>query len=231
MGWYTDIISCKYNEKNEYNKFLRDLSFLPWLDKNIKILEIGCSFWRFTAFIKKLWFKSYTWIDIELDNSWKNNLEKKFPWYFFYRDDACHFLENTKEKFDVIYMAHVFEHLSEEEAIKAIKLIHEHLNIDWYYINYMPNAACLKWCMYMYHDITHKRIYDTDSFEQISYMNNIQWTKIHHKNTIPVASPFFVFMFKCINPIFVFFSKIYYFGMWYLFPRIYSSEILSIMRK
>lgn len=218
-----------YNIKNMCAKFQSETGhILDHLKRDIKILEIGFWKWDFAYYCHTKGFSNYTGIDID-DTFLKKN-EKRFPEYKFSADDiSTFFINNTW--YDIIFMAHVFEHLDEKEANETVSLIYSSLTTWWYWINYMPNADSHKACALRYHDITHKKIYNSHSFEQILLTNDAMFSNINHYNTLPSLSPFIRFLFKIIHPFFLIPTKIYFAGMWILFPTVYSSEILSIMKK
>ncbi len=218
-----------HNIKNVFAKLQDEMwHILDGFNKDAKILEIGFWKWDFAYFCHNKGFKNYTGIDI--DDTFKKQNEKKFPEYIFSSDDIINFFaKNTW--YDVIFMAHVFEHLDEKEANETVSLIYSSLNEWWYWINYMPNADSSKACALRYIDITHKKIYNSHSFEQILLTNDALFTTINHYNTLPSISPYIKLLFKMIHPFFWVMTKIYFAWMWLIFPKIYSSEILSLMKK
>jgi hypothetical protein len=74
----------------------------------------------------------------------------------------------------------------------------------------MPNADSSKACALRYIDITHKKIYNSHSFEQILLTNDALFTEIKHYNTLPSISPYIKFLFKIIHPFFLIATKIYF---------------------
>ena len=224
-----NIQNKEKNIKYHWHKLQKETWFIfNHLNKKINILEIGFWNWYFTYFCKKNRFKNYTWIDI--DNTYMKQHKKEFKNYIFHKTDIIDFLQKNKG-YDIIFMSHVFEHLDEKQAKKAINLIYSALNKGWYLINYMPNADSFKAASLRYIDITHKKIYNSHSFEQIALSNNANFSYIKHFNTLPAILPFKKVIFQIIHPIFKIFTIIYFYWMWLMFPKIYTSEILSIMQK
>lgn len=215
---------------NFFDKYKNELGeIFKRLHKNSKILEIWFGQWNFIHFCKEQWFENYTWIDI--DDTFIKQHEKEFKNYKFFNADIIDFLNNNKW-FDVIFMSHVFEHLDEKEANQAIMLLYSSLKEWWYWINYMPNAdAYLNASTLRYIDITHKKLYNPNSLEQIILTNNVKFDKIQYFNTLPAINPYIKLLFKIIHPIFLRATKIYFYGMWFSFSKIYTSEILSIAKK
>lgn len=225
---YAQWIKDNTNIANVLAKFEDELPIINALKKDVKILEIGYWKWDFAEFCFKKWFTNYTWI--EVDNGFEDYNKKRFSKYNFSMTSIWDFFA-SHSWFDIIFMAHVFEHLNDDEANETVSLIFENLNIWWYWINYMPNADSPKAAALRYIDITHKMIYNSHSFEQRLLFNNAFFSEIKHYNTLPSINPIFKFIFKIIHPFFLITTKIYFTGMWLIFPKIYSSEILSIMKK
>jgi len=222
--------NIKKTRKNAFYKYKNEIGkTLKHLNKKIKILEIWFWQWNFTYFCKENGFKNYTWIDI--DDTFIKELKKEFKNYNFLKEDIIKYLQKNKW-FDVIFMSHVFEHLNEKEAGDTVKLIYSALNKWGYRINYMPNAdSHLNVWTLRYIDITHKKIYNSNSFEQILSTNIKKKLQTQHFNTLPGINPYLKWIFKIIHPIFFRITKLYYYGMWYTFPKIYTSEVLSIIKK
>ena len=224
------IRNMRKTRENVFYKYKSDLNtLLKSLNKNIKILEIGFGNGNFANFCKEYWFKNYTWIDI--DDTFLGKNSNDFKNYHFKKQDFESFLRENKG-YDIIFMAHVFEHLNDKEIKALITWIYLSLNTWWYRINYMPNAdSHLNACSLRYIDITHKRIYNSNSFEQIILTNDVAFSKIKHFNSFPAIHHYIKFIFRSIHRIFLWITKVYYYWMWYSFPKTYTSEILSIIEK
>lgn len=208
---YRDTLITEDKATYFFHKYEKELNhILKPLDKNVNILEIGFWQWNFSFFCKKKWFVNYVWIDI--DDTFINELRYKLRNYNFLKIDIINFLKENKW-FDVIFMSHVFEHLDEKNANEAIKLLYSSLKKWWYFINYMPNAdSYLNPSTLRYIDITHKTIYNKNSFEQLILTNWIVFSTIKHFNTLPAINPYIKFLFKIIHPIFLWLTKIYFYG-------------------
>lgn len=225
--------SIEWNSNSSEYVFLKFQSEIGHLfkqrNRDISILEIGLWNGDFANFCFKNKFINYTGVDI--DDTYISQLKSKYSNYSFIVSDIAIFLENNNVQYDIIFMSHVFEHLPEDVANQSTKLIYQKLNEWWYWINYMPNADSMKACALRHIDVTHQTIYNTNSLEQRLFMNDANFLEVNHFNTLPAIHPVIKSVFKIIHPIFLVFTKIYYFGMWLTFPKIYTSEILSIMKK
>lgn len=232
-----DYFSSRKDYQNDYKnnkdkiykitnkKYSKDImKFFP--SKDIKILEIGFWNWKFANFLFQNWYKEYTWIDV--DDFYIRDLKETFPEYHFYKSNIHEFLMPNKNKYDIIFMSHVFEHLNKSERETCIKCIETSLKKNWYRINYMPNADSdiLLWYGRRW-DITHYTIYNSISFEQLlnKYSN---FSEINHYNQyVWFQNP----IYRIFHKITLFFTKIYYLGMWSHLPKIYTWEFLSIIKK
>jgi len=223
--WYinTDLHKlCK-------NKYIRkNKEIWEYLTKDLKVLEIWVWNWDFACFCEKKWIKDYTWIDI--DDYYFNELRKKFVKYSFIKANFQDYLVDKEEFYDIVYISNVFEHLNEIERKSMIKLVYSSLKKWWKWINYMPNADSVILLGHTaFWDVTHYRVYNTTSFEQIIKMNWINFYKITHKTLCIWCDNMIK---KIIHWIFIFLSKVYYLWMWTsAFPKIYTWEFISILEK
>jgi len=219
--WYSTI-NCKWLVK-KYKCNFGDVFNKKW--KNIKILEIWCWMWCFTEFIKNLNIKDYTWID--LDNDSIIFLKEKYPEFHFINISVFDFLK-WEDKYDIIFISHVFEHFSIEEWILLSKLIFKSLKSNGVWINIMPNAWSLYYSWYMrYVDITHKTLYSYESFSQILLQSWFQKDKILHKNFLVSCK----FYFRFVKTIWIFIHKILLWLIWQSFHKIYTDNLLTIIKK
>lgn len=193
------------------------------LPKDAKILEIWCGKWEFAYFCHKLWFTNYVWFDLDPFVIEEN--KKNYPHYTFSGDDAFVYLESNKV--DIVFMSHVFEHLTLEEWQKLSRLIHKSLNPGWQWVNVMPNASSLSWSSFgRYNDITHKIIYTPNSFNQVLLQTWFMIENIQHKNAqhrIYIVNVVRKIM-RCVVGFFCFF-------FWYPADSVTTFEIWSFMEK
>lgn len=148
-----------------FNAFI--LPHIPQ-DNNCKILEIGCGYGRYTHLLTHtLGYENTVGIDIseEQIEFAKNNyqLTKVF------KADALEFLEAGQEKYDIVILMDVLEHLELDYAIRLLKKIKQCLNQYGKLIIQVPNGLSpLK--PIFYGDVTHIRAFSSNSMTQILRM-------------------------------------------------------------
>lgn len=154
--------SSSNNEKYDENYFKTFyLNKLP-NDKNCLILDIGCGNGKYLNILKKNGYQKLYGIDI---SSEQIELAKKSNLTNVECIDAIDFLKNVKEKYDVILLIDVLEHLDLNPSIELINLIYKALKKDGKLFIQVPNALSL-FSPLRYSDITHKRAYSKNSIIQ-----------------------------------------------------------------
>lgn len=151
--------------------------------KDLRVLEIWSWQWKFASYCKSIWIKNYTWLD--LDDTIIEYTKKQFPEYSFFNTDVINFLSENKDKFDIVFMSHVFEHFSIDDWITLAELIKNNLSIDWIWFNFMPNWWSSRWNWLRYCDITHKTIYTITSFNQVLRIAWFEDKNVNHYSVIP----------------------------------------------
>jgi len=129
-----------------------DKKFWKHIKSDDKILEIWTWLWGFANFCLYKGIKDYLWI--EIDRWISEKLCEHFNIYKIIDTDALDFFKKTEEKYDIIFMSHVFEHFCIEDGRILAKSILEHLTAKGVWINVMPNAWCISACYGRYADIT-----------------------------------------------------------------------------
>ena len=194
------------------------------LDKKVCILEIGSGNGWFSNYCDKLWFKNYIWFD--LDDNMTQKTQKIFPNYKFYSKDIFDFLNSQKNAFDVVFISHVFEHLEEERACEISKLIYESLKLWWIWINTMPNAEA-PYTSQRYLDVTHKKIYSSNSFSQILLEIGFEKNNINHYEQVLGNN----IIIRGIMKIFKYFHKAFLLSAGIYPPKIFTQNIFTIAKK
>ncbi len=119
LTWIFDRLA--YNASYQYYQALhhpgRQLTsefLLPHIDESFSVLDLGCGYGHYSSLIggkaRKVVGVDYNKTYIEMANAKyrSSNVE-------FHCDDALRFLERSEERFDVLVLAHVLEHLDHPE--------------------------------------------------------------------------------------------------------------------
>ena len=223
--WYSQWIDIQSLE-NYKKKYSKELSNYINIIKNWSILEIWSWQWKFAYFCDKIWVKDYTWIDI--DDYFFNDCKCFSPNFNFIKTEFSSYLNGNINKFDVIFTSHLLEHLDNCERENLILWINKWLKKWGIWINYMPNADSVIMVWFgRYNDITHKTIYNPNSFEQLINLCPVEFTVEHINPYIWLSN----FIFRIIHLLALFFTKIYYLSMWSIFPKCYLWEFISVLKK
>jgi SAM-dependent methyltransferase len=146
-------------------------------DKNIKILEIGCGFGQLILALKNLGYMDIQGIDIDpfaVNSCLKKNLAVELT------QDLLKYDPNG-EKFNLIIMSHVLEHMKKNEIIPTLSYIKKRLLKDSGELFLMvPNGQSNTGCYWAYEDFTHNTLFTAGSifyvlksagFEKINFVD------------------------------------------------------------
>lgn len=147
-----NIKDC-YNSKESLNAYLskewltktESNIFKLFNDKNIKILDLWCWWWRTTKALYDLWFKNIIWVDfadklIEWAKNKYQNISNLFKVW-----DATNLKEFNDNDFDMVFFS--FNWLdyipTRELRLKAYNEINRVLKKEWFFIFSSHNRKCL----------------------------------------------------------------------------------------
>lgn len=153
LEWYTSLI---------WNDFGSSFSE----QKDISILDIGCGTGQL---LKVLETKGYTNLTgVELDKGQYEAAKEYIPKAKLFNDDLLNFFKKSTEKFDMILMIDVIEHMSKNEVVEILSQIREHLKPGGTFIIRTPNAdSTLIAPRFRYIDFTHNFILNQESMGTI----------------------------------------------------------------
>ena len=213
------------DEKNIHMQFMYEIwKFLP-TNKNTTILDIWYGQWYFSTYMNSMWYKNYTWVDI--DNTYQNELEKNMPHYTFHHQDVFDFFNTNTTQYNIIFPSNIFEHLGKEERIVRINKMNHFLQEGGMRINYMPNADSILWATgSRYTDITHYSLYNYISFSQLLHEHG-NFSTISHYNQYIWNTIFKRILHKTA----IWITKIIYTILWFSFPKTYTWQIITICKK
>jgi len=139
------------------------LKHLP-VDRNAKIVDLGCGMGHFLNFLVKEGYNNYIGIDVS-----KENIEfcKKNK-FNVVLGDIFEFLKDKEDTYDVIIMNDIIEHLEKSEIILLLQLIFNALHHDGRLIIKAPNAANpIMASSSRYADFTHELLFTEESMSQV----------------------------------------------------------------
>ena len=142
------------------------IKLLP-INKESKILDVGCGYGRYLWSLRKLGYTSYYGVDISEEQTdyaksvlGLNNVE---------RTDAIYWLEGKESIFDVIFAIDILEHLDTNDLIELCQKIFTSLKPGGRVIVQVPNGVSLINPI-IYGDLTHVRAFTVESMKQLFLM-------------------------------------------------------------
>jgi 2-polyprenyl-3-methyl-5-hydroxy-6-metoxy-1,4-benzoquinol methylase len=161
------IIQTRYYRKN-YSRHLP-------IDKNKKILDLGCGMGHFLYYLKTEGFTRCQGIDISQENiefCKKNNLDAE-------TGNIFEFLADTEEAYDAIIMNDLIDHLEKPEIVYVLNLIFEKLQPQGRLIIKAHNASNpIMASSSRYIDFTHELLFTEESLSQVLKISGFKQVKI-----------------------------------------------------
>lgn len=127
--------------------------------KDSRILEIGCGYGQKLKALKDMGFSEVRGIDVDggaVRYCQQNGLA-------VIQDDVNKYCERTDEKYDIIIMSHVLEHIQKEEIIPTLSNIKNRLVEKGSFLLMVPNAQSNTGCYWAYEDFTHSTLFTSGS--------------------------------------------------------------------
>ena len=180
---YKQKIYKNYTSKNIFKKVPKTLSFntnraplykylikkfFP-IDKNIKIIDIGCGFGDFVWCIDNMGFKNV----IGIDNSEEMiNEGQRLGVNKIKKDDVFLYLKKTaSNSIDLVTAIDLIEHLDKSSLFVLIEEIYRVLTVNGKVITHQPNADSPFSNSILYGDYTHEQAFTAQSIGQLFYSN------------------------------------------------------------
>jgi SAM-dependent methyltransferase len=134
-------------------------------NKAASILDYGCGSGFLLNALYDAGYTTLTGIDRAEDQI--KSCQKRFPAIKFISGTLSELRGSSNEKYDIVFMIHVIEHLTLEKAIELLEEIRLIIKPEGKLIMTTPNACFAQASYHLYHDLTHKRLYDTESLVQL----------------------------------------------------------------
>lgn len=134
------------------------------LDKEAKIVDLGCGFGDLIYTLMHKGFKNVLGVEIgELQINYMK--QKGIP---FVKKDIISFLKEVNDSFDLIFMFDVLEHFYKSEVIEILSLAKRSLNQTGHIVLRVPNAEAIFKGSIMYGDFTHETFFTKRSLIQLA---------------------------------------------------------------
>lgn len=194
------------------------------IDKNSKILDLGCGYGSFLYFLKMHGYKDVVGVDISGEEIALCN--RFFESYKLSKIDIFDYIGATKEKFDVIYLSHVLEHIKKEQLLGFLETVKNLLNETGFFIIVVPNnASYFNSTANRYGDLTHEIGFTDKSLRQALTLADFRHIEI--RNYFGVGN----FLLNIARKVSLFFFEILIQIMGYEKQEIYTPSILVIAQK
>lgn len=155
--------------------------FLP-LDKNARILDIGCGNGGFIHFLQSLGYKNAMGIDIS-----KEQVEsaKKLGIQNVMHADLTEYLSRKPCYYSAIFARDVIEHFVKDEILEILSLIYSSLENKGTVVVQTPNAEGPFGGRYRYWDFTHEIAFTRTSLNQILGITGFQEITFYPTGPVP----------------------------------------------
>jgi 2-polyprenyl-3-methyl-5-hydroxy-6-metoxy-1,4-benzoquinol methylase len=151
---------------NKYKKIILKEHKDVFSDKNKKILDIGCGTGFLLMVLEEVGFNNLTGIEVDFNQSIEAIKNLKFSKIL--NQEIFDFFNVNMEKYDLIFLYDLIEHIEKEKIISLLKLIHKFLNKNRLLIIKTPNADSPFFASRMrYIDFTHEISFNKESINMV----------------------------------------------------------------
>jgi len=167
--------------KKNYKPIERNLGlfFKKNIKKDYSILDLGCGYGSFLYFLQSFGYKRVTGVDISSEEI--DICRRFFSSYRLHKEDIFDYMRNTQEKFDVVYLSHVLEHIKKENLFDFLKGVRNTLTDNGYFVVIAPNsAAYFNSSANRYGDLTHEIGFTNLSLNQMFMVAGFKNIKVRN---------------------------------------------------
>ncbi len=148
----------------KYPRYRRFINKHIQNDINSRILELGCGNGALLFCLKEMGYKNIFGVDIsqeQIEIANRNGLEN------ILRNDIVSYLNESDEKYNVIIMMDVLEHIEKEDLLELLDNVYKHLNQEGSLIIHVPNGEGVFGMRIRYGDYTHTTCFTLKSIKQV----------------------------------------------------------------
>lgn len=210
------------------NKKPLDHNLKSFFQKNIRkesnILDLGCGYGSFLHFLWAHNYKNVTGVDISSEEL--NVCRTFFKSYKFHHQDIFEFIHSTEEKFDVVYLSHVLEHIKKDLLFDFLESVKNILTDDGFFVIVAPNsAAYFNTAANRYGDLTHELGFTAISLRQLFMVAKFKHIEI--RNFFGAGNMWLNIIRKATLFVFEIFIQI----LGYEKQSVYTPSVLTIVKK
>ena len=189
MG-YSRYYNNRHNDSDEhcnlmiqqYKKIL--IQYLSAVPLSAKIMEIGSGMGFAMLALKELGYKNIVGVDLDEPQT----LKAKKRGLDVFNVSAESYFKNAKEKFDVVLMFDVLEHIKKKDIIPLLSNIYSNLNSDGKLIVQTPNCYSLAGSAYRHGDFTHEISFSPYSLDFVLFNADFRNIKVSEVGSVPKLS-------------------------------------------
>ena len=135
------------------------------LPAGARVLDLGCGSGRLVHWLSR--FDVHA-TGVDLSEPQIDVARKNVPGAEFHLYDGLRHLEENKSCYDAIFSFDVFEHIIGEDTLLAwMEAVYAALKSGGFFVCRVPNAANLTAAFVRYADLTHERLFTTNSLKQL----------------------------------------------------------------
>ena len=240
IDWKKRLYNCYISSGQAGNKYLGGVNLrlvdYPYLvhvvkkfvnaDRDASIADLGCGHGNLLFVLKKMGYKNIIGVDISPEQV---SLAHSMGINEVINKDLITFLEHTKQKFDVIFLMDILEHLEKNEIFELIDKVYLKLNPEGRLIIHVPNADGLYGMRVRYGDLTHETCFNQSSLRQL--LSACGFNRFTFIEQTPIVHGFKSFLRFLLWKIMTFFPRVLLIAETGTVNHILSQNLLAIAQK
>lgn len=142
------------------NDILSDLS------KNISILDYGCGYGQFLQALQNEGYNNTKGLDLDAD-AVSFCRQNNFDVTDISQTNLIDYVNDNTNKFDLIILSHVLEHVPKSEMVDVLQGIYNLLKTDGQLLIAVPNGQASTGSYWMWEDFTHHWLFTSGSLKYV----------------------------------------------------------------